>query len=82
MINVDIFVPAMNQTYNFNVDECAKIRDLVDDISELICKKEHSVLGGDREQLVLGSMDLGEMFQETHSLAQYDIRNGSKLILV
>ena len=46
MINVDIFVPALDRSYNFNLDEEAGIRFLIDEIAELLCKKEPSSLAG------------------------------------
>ena len=39
MILVDIYVPGANQTYDFNVDENAKIALLLEEISGMICQK-------------------------------------------
>ena len=57
MINVDVYVPAMDRTYNFNLDEEAKIAFLIDEISELICKKEHSLVDGAKDMFLMGSVD-------------------------
>ena len=48
MITVDVYIPAMDRIYNFNLDEESPIQVLVEEISELICKKEHSSLDGER----------------------------------
>ena len=82
MINVDVFVPAMDRTYNFNLDEEATIVLLIDEISELICKKEHSTVNGSKELFFLGSMDKKINFNSDFSLKDYSIKNGDTLILV
>ena len=82
MINVDVFVPAMNKTYNFNLDEDSSIKLLVDEISELICKKEHSDVDGDKAKFILGSMDQSILFDSGFSLKEYSVKNGDTLILV
>ena len=82
MINVDIYVPAMEQTYNFNLDEESEITFLIDEISELICKKEHSRLCGAKEHFIMGSADRRINFNPQYSLKDYSIKNGDTLILV
>ena len=82
MINVDVFVPAINQTYNCKVDEEAKISLLVEELTELISKKERNTMKGDTEALVLGSVDQATIFEINHSLREYNIKNGETLILV
>lgn len=82
MINVDVYVPAMDQTYNFNLDEESNITFLIDEIVELICKKEHSLLDGMKQQLLMGSVDRKINFSPQCCLRNYSIKNGDTLILV
>lgn len=82
MINVDVFVPAINHTYNCKVDEEARISVLVEELTELISKKERNSMKGDQEVLLLGSVDKGTIFEISHSLKDYSIKNGETLILV
>ena len=82
MINVDIYVPPMNHTYNFNLDEESPIQDLIDEIAELICKKEHSELGGDSKGFVLASLDQDICLNPGNCLREYSIKNGDQLLLV
>lgn len=82
MINVDVYVPAMDRVYNFNLDEDAGISVLIEEISELICRKEHSSLDGEKERFVMGSLDEGKNFDPICSLREYSVKNGAKLILV
>lgn len=82
MINVDVFVPALDRVYNFNLDEESRISVLIEEISELICQKEHSLLAGEKERFVMGSVDRKINFNPKSSLKGYSIKNGEKLILV
>ena len=82
MINVDVYVPAMDRTYNFNLDEDSQISFLIDEISELICKKEHSELDGDKDCFIMGSLDHQINFNSQYTLKSYSIKNGDTLIIV
>lgn len=82
MIIVDIYVPSLDRTYNFSLDEESKICELIDEISELICKKEHSELDGDKNRFIMGSVDRKLCFNPGCCLREYSIKNGDKLILV
>lgn len=82
MINVDVYVPALDRVYNFNLDEDSKISVLIEEITELICKKEHSTLDGLKERLIMGSFDKKLNFDHQYSLREYSVKNGEKLILV
>lgn len=82
MIIVDVYVPSLDRTYNFNLDEDAKINVLIEEISELICKKEHSTLDGRKERFIMGAFNRGICFHPDYALREYSIKNGDKLILV
>lgn len=82
MIIVDVYVPALDRIYNFNLDEDSKIAVLVEEISELICRKERSVLDGEKERFIMGSIDKKINLNPQYSLREYSIKNGEKLILV
>lgn len=81
MIIVDVYVPAMDRVYNFSLDEESKISVLIEEISELICKKERSVLDGTKERFLMGSVGEGIHFRSDASLREYGVKNGDKLIL-
>ena len=82
MINVDVYVPAMEQTYTFNLDEESEIAFLIDEIPELISKKQHSRLCGTKKYFIMGSADQRINFNPQYSLKDYSIKNGDTLILV
>ena len=39
MILVDVFVPSMNNNYEFQLDENTKLDVLIEEITEIICQK-------------------------------------------
>lgn len=82
MINVDVYVPSLDRMYNFNLDEESRISVLIEEISELICQKEHSTLDGEKNRFIMGSVDKKMNFNPRSSLREYSIKNGEKLILV
>lgn len=82
MINVDVYVPAMNQAYNLNLDEKVRISLLIREISELICKKEHSRLDGESALFTMGSIDRSINFNSRFCLRDYSVKTGDRLILV
>lgn len=82
MILTCIYVPSMDRDYDFNLDENAKVSVLIEEIAELICKKEHSTLKGDFNRFVMGSIDRQINFQSQYSLKELDVKNGERLILL
>lgn len=82
MVIVDVYVPALDRTYNFNLDEDSRIAVLIEEIAELICKKEHSSLDGVKERFVMGSVTEKKNFKPDCSLREYSVKNGDRLILV
>ena len=81
MINVDVYVPSLDRVYNFNLDEELKLSVLIEELSELICKKEHSLLEGEKERFIMGSIDQRLNFNSEYSLKEYSVKNGERLIL-
>ena len=82
MIIVNIRVPALEKEYNFSLEETAKIRDLIEEIVELIAQKERISFGGDLEEMVLCSVEKGEQCNREQCLSDYGITGGAELILV
>ncbi len=82
MILVDIYVPSVNQTYDFNVDEHAKIALLLEEISGMICQKEQCSLNGSVKELLLVSQNQRKIMSQELTLAHYDISQGDRLLLV
>ena len=41
MILVDVHVPSVESTYDFQLDEDVRIDLLIEEIGEMICRREH-----------------------------------------
>lgn len=82
MILVDIYIPSLGETYDFRLDETAKVMSIVREISEMLCTKNKSVLNKSADELMLCSMDSGQILGGDTTLWENNIINGSKLLMV
>lgn len=82
MILVDIYVPSVDKTYDFHLDECAKVRTILEEIVEMIGQMERTSLSGDPEKLLLCDR-LGKVpLPMEATLTDCGIRSGGNLLLV
>lgn len=88
MILVDIYIPAVDGTYDFMLDENTEIEKIMLEIFEMISKK---MQGGNREELdkfLLYNMnpdiqmDQDRMLKKHRTLSASGIRDGSRLMFV
>ena len=82
MILVDIYIPSLDAVFDFKVDETAKITNVVQEISEMMCKKYKTDLNLPAEQFCLCSADQSKILNGNTSLEENGIVNGSRLIMV
>lgn len=82
MIMVDIKVPGVEQTYDFSLDENAPIMLVMEEIVEMIGQKEHCVIAGNREELLLCSYGSRTVLDKRATLRECGIVTGSRLLLV
>lgn len=82
MILVDIYVPGVNQTYDFSLDENAKISLLLEEISGMVCQKEQCTLDGSVKELLMVSQSRKKILSPDLTLSQYGIVQGDRLMLV
>ena len=82
MILVDIYAPGANQTYDFSLDENVKIELLLEEISGMICQKEHCALRGSAKELLLVSQKQKRILNSELTLSHYRITQGDRLLLV
>lgn len=82
MILVDIYVPLMERTYDFRVDETAKIDILVAELAEMICQKEHWPRPENAKQIVLCDLDTHQIFPEGATLEGMGVSSGHRLMLL
>jgi len=81
MIIVNVRVPAIETVYNFSLEEKAKVRDLIEEITELIAQKEGVPFHGNLEEMILCSVENGEQCGKDNCLNDYGIVGGAELIL-
>lgn len=82
MILVDIYVPAVGNVYDFQLDEEEKIGAIVEEIGELVGQKEHCQIVGDMGELMLCSRENKQILSKNLTLAASGIQNGNSLILL
>lgn len=82
MILVDIYVPAVGNTYDFQLDEGEKAGTLIEEIGELIGQKEHSRILGDINGFMLCSRKDKKILPGNMTLADSGVQNGDSLLLV
>lgn len=82
MILVDIAVPALDNTYDFRLDDNATVAEIMDEIVKMICQKEMSHLEGKEEDLLLCSAGGHRTLDQTWTLRDSGVRSGDRLLLV
>jgi hypothetical protein len=82
MVLVDIFVPAVDKTYNFSLNENTAIEGVILEITEMIEQKERTKLLGDKESLNLYTMRDSAVLPKTNTLSDCYVTSGSKLLMV
>lgn len=82
MILVDIYVPSLDRTYDFQLNERVAINTVIEEISDMIGQKEHSKINGKVSELLLCEYKTQSPLKKALSLEQSGIKNGDKLILI
>lgn len=82
MILVEVYIPAADETFDFELDENVKIKQIVNELCGMLRKKISGSLSENSEEFILCSMDKKKILPEERTLTQCRIRDGSKLLLV
>lgn len=81
MIAVDVYVPYLGSTYDFNLDEGTPISSLITEMMATICAKERWPIPASAKNLALFSPAKMQMLTPAASLCQEGIKTGQDLIL-
>lgn len=81
MITVDIYVPYLNVSYDFSLDETASVGLVIEEIAALICLKERWPTSQAANQLELYDSAHRKALLRTSSLYESGIHSGQRLIL-
>ena len=82
MILVDIYVPSVDKTYDFQLNEQIPVSMVIEEISEMIGQKEHAALKGNVADLTLCSYVSRTVLNREKTLEQEGIITGNRLLLV
>ena len=82
MVLVDIYVPSVDKTYNFNLNDSIGISTVITEITEMIEQKERFEFAGDKSQLNLYFGENGQVLPKGNSLTECSVGAGSRLILI
>lgn len=82
MVMVDIYFPVLDSVYNFKLEEHSRIDALIKEVSEMMCKKYKSAFDRGRESYMFCSVEKGIILDGDATLAEYEIKNGSRLMMV
>lgn len=82
MILVEVYVAALDEIYDFELDENVEIVQVTGEICEMLSKKTKEPLSARTGDFMLCSIDNEEVLAGEKTLYQSHIRDGSRLILV
>ena len=82
MIIVDIFVPVLNKSYDFSINEKMPIALLTEEISEMVAQKEGCINIKHPESFVICNLSTKSILNSAHTLEEYGVENGSRLALI
>ena len=82
MILVDIYTPAVDQTYDFMLDENADLDVIILEVTEMIARKTKSELRTGDDGFVLYYTDRKIPLSSDRTLYESGVRDADRLILV
>lgn len=82
MILVDVYAPAVDQTYDFLLDENADLSAIVLELTEMIARKTGSEKPGNAGDFVMYHAGMESPLSMSKTLFENGVRDGDRLILV
>ena len=82
MVLTDIRIPALGKQYSFQLNEQEAVKNIIEELTGIVCQKEQCRLEGPVEELSLWSEEQRRRLPKEASLMQCGIMAGSSLILV
>lgn len=82
MILVDIYVPSVDQIYNFSLSEDIGISAIINEIIGMISQKEQTELYGSQNDLNLYCIKDKRILPRENTLLECNVMTGSSLMLV
>lgn len=82
MILIEIYVASLGESFDFRVDETAKIIQVVGEISEMLTETYRTGLNKPISEWMLCSYDSKKILDNNQTLWENNITNGTRLLLV
>lgn len=82
MILIDIYVPALDQIYDFRVEECCTAAMILKEVCEMIQQKEQIPTASAESGAVLFDSHTRRMLPPDQTLEECFVKDASRLILV
>ena len=82
MVLVDVYIPSVDETYDFMLEETAETEKIMLEIYEMVAKRMNSSTAEGIENFLLYHMTTGKLLERGRTLAESGVKDGSKLMLV
>lgn len=82
MILVDVYLPSIDDSYDFMLDENVAVEKVIAEISEMVSKKVKSPMLENTGDFMMCSMDKDKILDRNRTLHENGIRDGNRLMLV
>ena len=82
MIMVEVYMPAIDEQFDFMLDENADLDIVILEMTEMIARKTKSRIKADKEDFVLYFVDRKAPLSYEKSLYESGVRDGDRLMLV
>ena len=81
MIIVNVDVPMLGQTLDFQMDESIPLYEVQEEMVDIICRKNSCELIGEEQRMLLWDAERGTLLTRNLSSADNGLVSGSHLIL-
>lgn len=82
MILVEVLVPMLNRSFDFQLDEKGRVEDITEEIAETVCQSQQCVLKGKYEDLILCKNSNHRILAAGMTLTDAGVRTGDRLTLL
>ena len=82
MINVDIYVPSLDEVLDFQLDETVSTSLIIREIQEILCKRMKETIESEDSQFMLCLPEQERVLSFHLSLQENGVINGNRLLLV
>lgn len=82
MVISDVYVPSIDKTYNFALDEDVPVGSIIAELLEMIEQREQTLFVGDRGNIALIDKKASRRLPSKNTLKECNVATGSTLYLV